>query len=108
MGFTKADQHAAIQMLPGVTRRLISAGGRSMAVRVVLAKGSIVPLHSHPHEQIGFVAQGRMRITVAGETALLDAGDGYSIPSNVTHSVEVPEDTVAVDIFSPVREEYLS
>ncbi len=80
-----------------------------MAIRVELAKGSSLPSHSHPHEQIGFVISGRPRFNVAGETMLLNGGDGYSIPGGVLHSVDmVAEDSVVVDIFSPLREEYLS
>lgn len=79
-----------------------------MAVRIELAKGSEVPLHSHPHEQIGFVLSGRLFFTIGDESKMLEAGDGYVIPSRLLHSVQAPEDSVAIDIFSPVREEYLS
>ncbi len=78
-----------------------------MAVRVEMAQGSTVPLHSHPHEQIGFVASGKLRFTVAGETRILEPGDGYAIPATALHAVEAHEDSVAIDIFTPVREEYL-
>ena len=108
MPFHRSEEHNPVQMFPGVTRRLISAGERTMAVRIDLAPGSRVPRHSHPHEQVGYVASGRMRLTIGEESRLLGTGEGYSIPSGVEHSVdEVPESCVAIDIFSPVREEYL-
>lgn len=107
--FWRAADGKSVDMLPGIRRRLISAGERTMAVHFELAKGSVLPTHTHPHEQIGFVISGQLRFNIAGETMLLRAGDGYSIPSGVVHSVEeVAEDSVVVDIFSPVREEYLS
>lgn len=105
--FVRSDRNRPVQMFPGVTRTLVCHGERAMAVRIELARGSRVPPHSHPHEQIGFVASGKLQFTVAGETRLLAAGDGYAIPSNVLHSVEAPEDSIAIDVFSPVREEYL-
>ncbi len=107
--FWRADDRNSVDMLPGIRRRLISAGERAMAVRVELTRGSKLQSHTHPHEQIGFVVSGRIRFNVAGETMLLEGGDGYSIPGGVVHSVEeVAEDSVVVDVFSPVREEYLS
>ena len=107
--FTRAEDKDSVEMLPGIRRRLVAVGSRVMAIRVELDRGSVLPAHSHPHEQIGFVVSGRLRFNVAGETSLLQGGDGYSIPGGANHSVEeVIEDSVVVDVFSPVREEYLS
>jgi len=107
--FWKAEERESVAMLPGVRRRLITAGERAMAVRVELDKGASLPSHSHPHEQIGFVVSGVLRLNIAGETMLLRAGDGYAVPGDVIHSVEeAMEPSVVVDVFSPLRREYLS
>ncbi len=106
--FWRAGDRKPVDVLPGVRRTLVSVGERAMAVRFDLAKGSAIPAHSHPHEQIGFVMAGQLRFTVEGETTLVKTGDGYFIPANAVHSAEVPEDTVAIDVFSPVREDYLA
>lgn len=106
MVFLPQEANPPVQMLPGVTRRLVSAGERMMAVRFDLFQGSDLPSHSHPHEQIGFVVSGSLRLTVGDETRLLKEGDGYSIPSGVVHSAQAVEDTVAIDVFSPPREDY--
>jgi len=66
-----------------------------------------VPAHSHPHEQIGYVASGRVRFDIDGDVRELSAGDGYLIPGGRTHAVTALEASVCVDVFSPVREEYL-
>ena len=95
-----------IELWPGVLRRTMCWGDRMLVAEITLAKGADVPAHSHMHEQVGYVARGRLEWTVDGKTAILSAGDGYAIPGNVTHSVRVLEDSVAIDIFSPVREEY--
>ncbi|MGE5620206.1 MAG: cupin domain-containing protein [Sphingomonadaceae bacterium] len=105
--FWHAEDRRTVDALPGIRRTLVTAGERVMAVRFELAKGSVLPAHSHPHEQIGFVASGQLRFDIAGEAMLLKAGDGYAVPPNAVHSVEVIEDAVAIDVFTPVRAEYL-
>lgn len=107
MPVTRSGEKTPVHMFSGVTRQLITHGERSMVVRIDMQKGSHIPSHSHPHEQIGFVSSGSMQLTISGEASLLSAGDSYSIPSNALHSVNAVEDCVAVDVFTPVREEYL-
>ena len=94
------------EMLPGVTRQMLSAGERAMTVYLKVARGSIVPVHTHPHEQIGYLQSGRCQFTIGDEQTILEALDGYSIPGGVPHGVEALEDCVFVDVFSPPREEY--
>lgn len=96
-----------VEMFPGVVRRTLSSGDRMTLVEVTLAEGAEVPDHSHPHEQVGYVARGRVRFTIGGETRELVGGDGYLAPSEVSHGVTALEPSVCIDIFSPVREEYL-
>jgi len=104
--FTTFGTTQRVEMLPGVSRQMLSCGERAMVVRIELKQGSEVPLHSHPHEQIGFVQSGRMRFRIGDEEKVLGPNDGYFVPGGVTHGVWAEEDTVAIDIFSPVREEY--
>jgi quercetin dioxygenase-like cupin family protein len=94
-------------MVPGVTRNMLTEGGHAMAVRLECRAGSTVPLHSHPHEQIGFLLSGRASLRIGDEVRELLPGDSYAIPSDVEHAVpSVAEDSVFVDIFSPPRDEY--
>jgi quercetin dioxygenase-like cupin family protein len=72
-----------------------------------LDKDAVVPLHSHEHEQAGYVVRGRQLFEIGGETRELRAGDGYLIGSNVPHATTALEESVAIDIFSPPRKEYL-
>ncbi len=71
-----------------------------------LRKGSVIPPHQHPNEQIGIVISGRLRMRIGAEQATLGSGDGYSIPSGTEHSVDVLEDSLVLDVFSPPREDY--
>jgi quercetin dioxygenase-like cupin family protein len=95
-----------VEMLPGVVRRTLTEGERMMLVEVTLAQGAVVPPHTHPHEQIGYLASGRLLFEVGDERRELAAGDSWLVPSNVSHQVTALEPSVAIDVFSPPREEY--
>jgi quercetin dioxygenase-like cupin family protein len=94
-------------MFPGVVRRTLASGDRATVVEVTVAKGTAVPVHQHEHEQVGYVARGRLRFEIGGETRELVEGDSYLALSNVPHGVVALEDSIAIDIFSPPRTEYL-
>ena len=95
-----------VEMLPGVVRRTLTEGERMMLIEVTLEQGAVVPLHTHPHEQIGYLASGRLLWELGDERRELSAGDSWLVPSNVPHQVTALEPSVAIDIFSPPREEY--
>jgi len=95
-----------VEMLTGVVRRTLTEGERMMLVEVTLAQGAVVPPHTHPHEQIGYLASGRLLFEVGGERRELAAGDSWLVPSNIPHAVTALEPSVAIDVFSPPREEY--
>jgi len=97
-----------IPVAPGITRRTLVSGTAVMLCEFTLAAGAVIPNHNHPHEQVGYVVSGRLRITIAGQTSELGPGDTYWAPSNVPHSALILEPAVVVDAFSPPREDYLS
>ena len=98
---------SAVEMFPGVVRRTLNSGDRATLIEVTLAEGAVVPVHTHPHEQIGYVAEGRVRFDIDGEERELAAGDSYLVPGGAPHLVTALEASVCIDVFSPVREEYL-
>ncbi len=94
-------------IFPGVTIQTCAADKMLMAY-VDLEPHSVVAEHSHPHEQVGMVLQGRLVFTIGGETKTLGPGEMYRIPGGVRHKVvTLDEPAKALDIFTPVREEYL-
>jgi len=94
------------QLAPGVTAK-IASGEKLMFSLVTLEPGAVVPEHSHPHEQMGMMVSGEMELIVAGEFLRLAGNDIYLIPGGVPHKVITgPEGAVALDAFSPPREEY--
>jgi quercetin dioxygenase-like cupin family protein len=76
--------------------------------KFILHTGGSVLLHSHPQEQTGYLIQGKMVMTIDGKEYSLQAGDSWSIAGNVTHGVEVEEECTVIEVFSPLREDYLS
>ena len=94
------------ELAPGVTLRTMW-GEKVMLSLVECAPHSVVPNHSHPHEQAGIVMQGDFDMTIGGETKRLKPGDAYVIPGGVEHSVQAGDGwALALDVFSPPREEY--
>lgn len=77
-----------------------------MICRFDLEKGVVIPSHSHPHNQAGYVVSGRISITVDGKSCDLGPGDSYFAPSGVLHSAKALEESVVVDTFSPPRDDY--
>ena len=92
-----------------IDRRLVT-GDRMMLAHVYLEKGAIVPKHSHDNEQITYILEGALHFWIGenGEEELdLRAGEVLHIPSNVPHKAEALEDTLDVDVFSPLRQDWL-
>ena len=92
-----------------IDRRIVS--GKSMMIaHVYLAKGAIVPRHSHHNEQVTYILEGALRFRIGDEGAeevVVRGGEVLVIPSNVPHEAEALEDTLDVDVFSPPRQDWL-
>jgi quercetin dioxygenase-like cupin family protein len=92
-----------------IDRRVI-VGDRMMLAHVYLAKGSIVPTHSHENEQLTYILEGALRFWIGEDGAqelVVRAGEVLVIPSNVLHKAEALEDTLDVDVFCPPRQDWL-
>jgi len=93
-------------LAPGVTAK-IASGEKMMLSLVTLAPNAVVPTHSHPHEQMGFMVSGTLELTIEGETRVLSGNDMYLVPGGVPHAAKGgPGGAVALEAFSPPREEY--
>ena len=96
------------ELAPGVTLRILW-GEKIMMSVVEIAPKAVVPNHTHPHEQAGLVLQGEFEFTIGGETRSMKQGEAYIIPGGVGHSLVGSDGwSLALDIFSPPREEYKS
>jgi quercetin dioxygenase-like cupin family protein len=78
-----------------------------MVVKVAFMAGGVGPLHQHPHVQITHVESGVFEVHIDGENKILKAGDAFHIPSNLIHGAVCIEDGVLIDVFSPMREDFV-
>ncbi len=105
--FTKHSSEGYSSPADGIEMKPLAYGEKTLLTRFNLKKGAGLPKHSHPHEQTGFLVSGRMTLVIGSEAFSVGPGDAWAVPGNVEHSAMVEEDAVAVEVFSPVREEYL-
>lgn len=105
--FEKYSPHDFITPVDGIEMKTIVYGDNSLLTRFHLKKGSCLPNHSHPHEQTGFMVSGKMKLYIGGEEFFTEPGDTWCIKGNIEHRADVIEDSVAIEVFSPVREDYL-
>lgn len=105
--FRKHDDKGYGAPLPGVEMKTLVHGGKTLMAEFLLKKGSAVPSHSHPHEQTGYLVKGRLQFTIGSDEFDAAPGDSWCIAGGVEHGVEVVEDAVVLEVFSPVREDYL-
>ena len=103
---TKKEQVKSRQF-KGVSFDVLAVGEKSMVTKMNYKVGNNVPLHSHPNEQSGYVISGKYRIKFQNTDDILVAGDSYSIPENVEHSLEVIEEGEVIDVFVPIRQDYI-
>ena len=95
------------QLTPLLTRQMISSEHQTVAI-VRRRKGCVVPPHSHEGEQITSILEGALEFEINNQTIVLRKGESMVIPSNVPHAAKALEDTVDLDIFSPVRWDWVN
>ena len=95
-----------VEMLDGVYRRTLGTTDTVMLVEITLSQDAVVPMHSHPNEQVGYVVRGEIELTIGEAVYLCQPGDSYAIPGGVEHMGRAISECVVVDCFSPPREDY--
>lgn len=105
--FAHAHEVAPKKVKEGIEMRVLVWSGKLMITQVSFKKGCVGDLHSHPHEQISYVVEGEFNYTVGEEKYHMKAGSAIYVPSNVKHQVEALTDAVLLDVFTPIREDYL-
>lgn len=103
----KASTGGYLEVLEGIKRKTLVFGKHTLMTEFVLSGGKKLPLHNHPHEQTGYLVSGHIKLVIDGKEYDMQTGDSWSIPGNVEHGAEIIEDSVAVEVFAPVREDYL-
>lgn len=105
--FQKHNESGYNPAIPGIELKTLVHGEKTSMTKFLLKKGSTLPRHTHPHEQTGYLIKGRMRLSIGLEKYDTRQGDSWCIPSNIEHGAEIVEDAIAIEVFSPVRENHL-
>jgi quercetin dioxygenase-like cupin family protein len=104
-----AQKHDAgyIPVAEGIARKTLIHGKNTLMTEFVLKKDAVLPAHKHPQEQTGYLVSGHMFLTIGDKVHEVRPGDSWMIPGNVEHKATIVADSVAVEVFSPVRDDYL-
>ena len=100
------DEIALEKVTEMISRKIVS-GEREMLAQIYLKRGALVPIHTHESEQMTYILQGALRFLVDGEEVIVREGEVLHIPSAVPHQAEALEDTFELDVFSPIRADWL-
>ena len=106
MVFKNLDDIEQNELIPGYRVKFIHSENMTIAYWNI-KKDALLPEHKHPHEQVANITEGKFELTVDGETQIVEAGDVVVIPSNTKHSGKAITNCKIIDIFYPVREDYL-
>ncbi|MBN1648246.1 MAG: cupin domain-containing protein [Spirochaetales bacterium] len=104
-GFHSEEAYKAV--LDGVEIKTLNHGPNMLMTEFRLKKGAVLPEHAHPQEQSGYLVSGSIRLFIDGVVKTMKPGDSWSVGGNIRHKAEILEDSVAIEVFSPVREDYL-
>lgn len=105
--FAQASEEGYATPLEGIRQKTLAYGEKTLMTEFRLTAGSTLPLHRHAHEQTGYLVSGHLRLILDGEEHDTHPGDSWCIAPDVIHGAEVIEDSVAIEVFAPPREDYL-
>ena len=105
--FTTFDSIPWQDMGGGVRRKILTYDEKIMMVLVDFDKGAVGDLHQHPHVQVTNIESGIFEVEINGTKQILNAGDVFYVPSNALHGVVCLEAGILIDVFSPMREDFL-
>lgn len=105
--FYKKDSSGYKQTVPGVWMKTLVYGEKTLFTEFKLEAGFTLPRHAHEQEQTGYLVSGAIQLTIGETTRDVEPGDSWCIPGNIEHGARIISDSVAIEVFSPVRKDYL-
>jgi quercetin dioxygenase-like cupin family protein len=105
--FGSKSDNGYMEVLNGIKIKTLNYGRDTLMTEFLLKKDSILLEHAHINEQTGYLVKGRMRLFIDGSSRIVTPGDSWNVPSNAKHKAEVIEDSVAIEVFSPGRNDYM-
>ncbi len=104
---SNASESGYIDAMDGIKRKTLVFGDNMLLTEFKLEGDKTLPVHAHPQEQTGYLISGHIILSIGGKPHDMKPGDSWSIPGNVEHGAHILEDSVAIEVFSPVRKDYL-
>ena len=105
--FAQPNATEWVELAPGNMRRVLIHTPELMQVEFGFDKGAVGALHSHPHVQVSYVAEGSFEVTIDGRTEVIGQGGSFIVPSGLVHGVVALEKGRLVDVFTPMRADFL-
>ena len=91
----------------GIRRKMLGYDPDLMMTHIEFRIGAVGSVHKHPHRQVTFIQKGSFEVQIGDKKEILKAGDCYFVPPGIEHGVVALEDSLLVDVFAPMREEFL-
>jgi len=105
--YRQSNENDYQDVLEKIQQKTLVYGDKTLMAEFRLEQGAGLPRHSHPHEQTGYLVSGEIELTIGDETHQVKQGDSWCIAGDVEHKATAHEDSVAIEVFSPVREDYI-
>lgn len=105
--FTKRNTRDFRSLIAGVKMRPLAFEEKTILCEFKLEKGFILPSHHHPYEQTGYLLSGKLNFRIDKTWQIAEPGDSWCIPENIEHEVEILENSLVLELFSPIRPDYL-
>lgn len=105
--FARKSQDGYINAIDGIQRKTLVYGEKTLMTEFLLEKGKVLPMHKHPQEQTGYLISGKIILYIQSQEYEVKPGDSWVIPGNTEHWAKIVENSVAVEVFAPVREDYI-
>jgi len=103
--FGRHSDNGYAEVLPGIKIKTLNYGKNTLMTEFLLKKDSILTEHLHPNEQTGYLVSGKIKLYIDNRSKIIMPGDSWSVPSNSKHKAEILEDSVAIEVFSPARDD---
>lgn len=105
--FAKHSTDGYLPVAPQIERKTLVYGAKTLLSEFRLEAGAVLPRHAHPYEQTGYLVTGSLELTIGSETFLAGPGDSWCIPENIEHAGLARQECIAIEVFAPLREDYL-
>ncbi|HAS41659.1 MAG TPA: cupin domain-containing protein [Microscillaceae bacterium] len=106
--FLFGDQVAWETIDPKLKRQVLGYDDKIMLVKVAFEEGGVGQMHEHHHSQVTYVESGEFEMTIGDQTHLIKAGDSYYVPPHALHGCVCKKAGVLIDVFSPLREDFIA